>query len=129
MTVMPFGEAGSRESQTNFVLCSENDLIVTAHEDKNIRVFDSKSGKMIKCFVGHMDSVTAVCLNPSQEVLYSAGHDGSLRSWDFRKFQCINEMPGHRKKFDESIHSIAHHPSENFLATAGADGIVKLFEN
>ena len=126
---MNFEEPGSRDSQTNFVLCSDNDLIITAHEDKNIRVFDVKSGKMIRCSVAHTDSVTSLCTNPAQDVLYSVGHDGSMRSWDMRKFQCINELPGHRKKFDESIHSIAHHPTENFFATAGADGIVKLFED
>jgi len=30
-------------------------------------------------------------------------------------------------KYDESIHSVMHHPSLNYLATAGADGLVKIF--
>ena len=49
---------------------------------------------MIKNLVGHTDSVTGLSahvLNPY--VLLSVGHDGSMRTWDIRKYQCIHEFP------------------------------------
>lgn len=41
---------------------------------------------------------------------------------------CVQEIGGaHRKHFDESINSIACHSTEPFFASAGADGIVKVY--
>ncbi len=41
---------------------------------------------------------------------------------------CIQEIGGaHRKRFDESIYNIASHSSEPFFASAGADGIAKVY--
>ena len=40
---------------------------------------------------------------------------------------CLQEITSHRKKFDEAVHHIAFHPSKNLFATAGADGLAKVF--
>lgn len=58
----------------------------------------------------------------------STGHDGSLRFWSMDSKMCIQTIEGaHRKHFDESIHNIASHSSEPFFASAGADGIAKVY--
>jgi WD40 repeat protein len=33
----------------------------------------------------------------------------------------------HRLKFAEAIHAVSFHPTQPYLASAGADGIVKLY--
>ena len=48
---------------------------------------------MIKGLVGHTDSVTGLILFENSDLLVSTGHDGSLRTWDIRKYQCLHEMP------------------------------------
>ena len=68
-------------------------------------------------------------LPPSPSLcLYSPGHDGSLRFWDFDSKACIQEIPAHRKHFDEAIYNVACHSSKPFFASAGADGIAKVLE-
>ena len=42
----------------------------------------------------------------------SGGHDGSVRAWDLRTFQCIFDCIAHRKKYDEGVLSLAS--SESF---------------
>jgi len=34
----------------------------------------------------------------------------------------------HKRKFDESVMTIAHHPSMQLLVSGGADGTVNVFE-
>ena len=56
------------------------------------------------------------------------GHDGSLRFWSMDSKMCIQEIGGaHRKRFDESIRNLACHSTEPFFASAGADGIAKVY--
>jgi WD40 repeat protein len=56
-----------------------------------------------------------------------AGHDCSVRLWNLETKTCIQEITAHRKKFDESIHDVAFHPSKPFIASVGADGVAKVF--
>ncbi len=39
--------------------------------------------------------------------LISGGHDGAIRAWDMRTFQCIFDVPAHRRKFDEGVLCLA----------------------
>ena len=57
----------------------------------------------------------------------AAGHDCSMRLWNLETKTCIQEISAHRKKFDESIHDVAFHPSKPFIASVGADGVAKVF--
>ena len=43
----------------------------------------------------------------SQNNLISGGHDGAIRAWDMRTFQCIFDVPAHRRKYDEGVLSMA----------------------
>lgn len=55
------------------------------------------------------------------------GHDSSIRLWSLETKTCIQEFTAHRKKFDESIHDVAFHPSKCYIASAGADALAKVF--
>jgi striatin 1/3/4 len=103
-------------------------IIITAHEDSNIRFYDSKSGQLISEMVGHKDAVSCLALDPSGLYFMSGGHDSSLRVWDVQTKHCVQEIPTHRKKYDESIHAIAYHPTKSMVASGGADSIIKLFQ-
>jgi striatin 1/3/4 len=59
--------------------------------------------------VGHTDAITSLLLTQksNQNMLVSGGHDGAVRGWDIRTFQCIYDIAAHRKKYDEGVLSIA----------------------
>ena len=59
-------------------------LIISGHEDRNIRFFDLNSGKIVHQSVGHTDAVTGLSIHPNNQYISSVGHDGSLRVWDIR---------------------------------------------
>lgn len=102
--------------------------------------------------VAHLDEVTSIACDPTGKYLLSAstyltktsvmnaarntmsnfyssplGHDCSVRLWLFEEKSCIQEITSHRKKFDEGIFAAAFHPSLSHFATAGADGLAKVF--
>ena len=66
-------------------------------------------------------------LSPYTLLPLTLGHDGSLRFWSMDSKTCIQEITAHRKRYDESIYNVACHLSKPYFASAGADGIAKVF--
>ena len=71
--------------------------------------------------------------NPN--TLISGGHDGAIRAWDMRTYQCIFDVPAHRRKYDEGVLSLASCDKYPLIASGklfflcdlgGADSIVKI---
>lgn len=121
-------QSGDPTSQINKVISHPTlSLAITAHEDKKISFIDLKSGKNVHTMLGHLDSVSALAVDPSALYLLSAGHDSSLRFWDVTTHGCVQEINAHRPKFSESIHAVAYHPAKTFVASGGADSTVRIY--
>ncbi|XP_073949572.1 connector of kinase to AP-1 isoform X2 [Choristoneura fumiferana] len=102
-------------------------LLVSAHEDRHIRFWDTVSGRCAHAMVAHLDAVTGLALDPNGLFLLSGSHDCSVRLWNLDTKTCVQEITAHRKKFDESILDVAFHPLRPYIASAGADGLAKVF--
>ncbi|XP_006627692.2 striatin-4 isoform X1 [Lepisosteus oculatus] len=100
---------------------------ITAHENRSIRFLDNKTGKVIHSMVAHLDAVTCLATDPKGTYLISGSHDCSVRLWTLDSRTCVQEITAHRKKHDEAIHDVAFHPSQPFIASAGADALAKIF--
>ncbi|XP_048125379.1 striatin-like isoform X2 [Alosa alosa] len=102
-------------------------ITITAQEDRHIKFYDNNTGKLIHAMVAHLDSVTSLAVDPNGLYLMSGSHDCSIRLWSLENKTCIQEFTAHRKKFEESIHDVAFHPTKCFIASAGADALAKVF--
>ncbi|TNN16217.1 Striatin [Schistosoma japonicum] len=102
-------------------------LIISAHDDRQIRFWDSLSGKCVHSLTAHLDSVTTLSLDSKGTSLLSASHDCSIRIWDINTKLCIQEITGHRKKFGEAINAVAFHPVHHYMASAGSDALAKVY--
>ncbi|XP_054832648.1 striatin isoform X2 [Eublepharis macularius] len=102
-------------------------ISITAHEDRHIKFYDNNTGKLIHSMVAHLDAVTSLAVDPNGLYLMSGSHDCSIRLWNLESKTCIQEFTAHRKKYDESIHDVAFHPSKCYIASGGADALAKVF--
>ncbi|KAG8014502.1 Striatin [Nibea albiflora] len=102
-------------------------ITITAQEDRHIQFFDNNTGKLIHSMVAHLDSVTSLAVDPNGLYLMSGSHDCSIRLWNMESKTCIQEFTAHRKKFEESIHDVAFHPTKCYIGSAGADALAKVF--
>ncbi len=121
-------------------------MLVTGHEDKHIRVWDIASGKQLQCrpnnetlkmklsgqcthsMLAHLDAVTSLSIDAAGFSMVSGGHDCSLRFWDLLGSRaCIQETTNHREKAHEGVLAVEFHSHLPFMASAGADGVIKLY--
>ncbi|KAJ7236722.1 WD40-repeat-containing domain protein [Mycena haematopus] len=103
-------------------------LLVTAHEDKYIRIFDIVTGQCTHSMLAHLDGVTSLSIDAAGFSLVSGSHDCSVRFWDLLGSRaCVQESTTHREKAREGVLDVEFHPSLPFMASAGSDGVVKLY--
>ncbi|KAF5365579.1 hypothetical protein D9758_003126 [Tetrapyrgos nigripes] len=103
-------------------------LLVTAHEDKHIRIFDIITGQCTHSMQAHLDGVTSLSIDSAGFSLVSGSHDCSIRFWDLLGSRvCVQEITTHREKAREGVLDVEFHPTLPFMASAGADGVVKLY--
>ncbi|XP_058496743.1 striatin [Solea solea] len=102
-------------------------ITIAAQENRHIQFYDNNTGKRIHSMVAHLDAVTSLAVDPNGLYLMSGSHDCSVRLWNMETKTCIQEFTAHRKKFDESIHDVAFHPSRCYIGSAGADALAKVF--
>jgi striatin 1/3/4 len=75
-----------------------------------------------------LDGVTSLSIDPAGFYLVSGSHDCSIRFWDLlNTHHCVQEITTHREKAREGVLDVEFHPSLPFMASAGADGVVKLY--
>ena len=93
------------------VVSESQKLIIAGTEDNLIRLFDLNSHKLVKTIVAHTDAVTSLLIpqnsTSTSQAFLSGSHDGSVRAWDLRTFQCVYDNPLHRKKYDEGVLCLA----------------------
>lgn len=71
----------------------------------------------------HTGGVYALCLNAPGGRLYSAGRDGSWRSWSWPQLEFIDS----RKAHDTPVHSLALSADGAYLVSGAQDGSVRLW--
>ena len=78
--------------------------------------------------LAHLDAVTSLSIDAAGFALVSGSHDCSVRFWDILGSRaCVQEISGHREKAREGVLAVEFHPTMPVMASAGADGVVKLF--
>lgn len=89
-----------------------------------IRQWEVSSGKLVKVFEGHLDSLYAVAISPDDQVLASGGYDQQIILWDIGTGKPIRTLKGH----NGCVYDLDFRRDGKILASASADRTVKLWD-
>jgi WD40 repeat protein len=105
-------------------LYSSGDILVSAGEDRNIKVWDLTTGKKIRTLAGHLDAVTCVAFSPNGKMLASGSNDKTIKLWNLAAGYELCTLEG----YSGWINSVAFSPDGRILASGDMDGKIKLWD-
>jgi WD40 repeat protein len=69
--------------------------LVSASEDRTVKIWDASSGACLKTLEGHGDAVNSVAFSHDSTRLASASHDSTVKIWDASSGVCLQTLEGY----------------------------------
>ncbi|CAH1233265.1 PRPF19 [Branchiostoma lanceolatum] len=96
---------------------ADTSKILTGGADKNAVVFDKESEQVVCILKGHRQKVNNVLYHPSENLVFTASPDSTIRVWGVPSGQCSNIIQAH----DGAVTGISLHATGDFLLSASED--------
>lgn len=102
----------------------DDTIMVVGCYDGKAKLFDLKSGTVLKTLSGHDNDVYTVCYSPDGHFLATAGQDGRIKVWDVATGTLLKTLTGH----NGWINSVVFSPDGKGLVSASDDGTVRKWD-
>ncbi len=112
------------EAILTVALTPDGKTLVTGGRDNKVKVWDVKSGQLLKTLEGHKDWVFAVTVTPDGKTLVSGSRDFTARVWDLGTGMYQREYKGHR----EAVHAVLITADGKKVVTGSEDGTVQVWD-
>lgn len=104
-------------------LSPEGAILLSAHSDGLVRVWDTNSGAELRAIAGHNGQVWAIAVAADGRMALSGGEDGVARLWDLTSGAELQRLDTH-----DAIRAAALSPDGRVALTGGEDGIARLWD-
>ncbi len=100
------------------------DWIVSASDDKTLKVWDAQTGEGRLTLRGHEGNVKGCAVSPSGDWIVSASNDKTLKVWDAQTGEERLTLRGH----GDMVRECAVGPSGEWVVSASDDGTLKIWD-
>jgi WD40 repeat protein len=106
-------EGHTYSSVKSIAFSPDGKFLVSAADDRTIRLWDVFTGKEIRAFIGHTSAVTYVSFAPDGNLIASASSDGTVRVWEVNSGRELLKLV-----YGYPVKAVAFSPDSHFLAAA-----------
>jgi WD40 repeat protein len=114
----------SYERFTAVALTPDDRQVLAGSEDRVLRLWDLRTGDLLRIFEGHDDGVTGVVVTPDGRSALSSSFDRTLKLWDLRSGQLLQSFAGHRG----GVTGVSVTPDGRQAVSASYDSTLKLWD-
>ncbi len=114
---------GSHSQGVTAVVLLPEGAVVTATANGTVQLFDAE-GQALRQFAGVTHAVTSLTAGSHGRLVAAADDSGGVQLWSVSDGANQGRLTGHTG----AVHDVAFHPQGKQLATAGADGTIRLWE-
>jgi len=108
---------------TALTFTRDGSRVAVGNKDGLVSIFDVGTGKLVRTFEAHFQTVRSVAFTPDSATLITASDDMTAAIFDTKDASKIGILTGHTG----GLTSLAVSPSGKFIATGSADKTVKLY--
>jgi WD40 repeat protein len=95
-----------------------------AHEDRNIRLWEPETGKLVRTLVGQDGWTRSLAFSPDGKILAAGSTDKAIWLWNVDSGDVLETLVGHT----DWVGGVAFSPDGKSLASASRDGTVRLWD-
>ncbi|MCI4390429.1 hypothetical protein PGIGA_G00122820 [Pangasianodon gigas] len=99
-------------------------LIVSASDDKTVKIWDKNSRECVHSFCEHSGYVNYADFHPSGTCIAAASTDNTVKVWDIRTHKLLQHYQVH----NGVVNCLSFHPDGNHLITASTDSTLKILD-
>jgi WD40 repeat protein len=100
----------------------EGDKLATSGADRFMKIFDAKTGALIRAFEGHTHHVLAVAWHLNGRILATGSADNTIKVWDLRTGEQKRTVQG----FSKEITSLSYLADSTRVIASGGDNSIKV---
>lgn len=109
----------------NDLLCNrDGSIIVSASNDKTIKIWDTKSGSELRTLSGHTMHVYSIAFTPDEKQIISGSFDNTVKVWNMENGEEIKTYYGHKKE----VISVAVSSDGARIVSGSLDKTVKIWD-
>ena len=120
----PFVQTGNSKMVNAVALSPNKKFIISGGGDKRIFLWDVKSSKQIKVFLGHQEPIRTVKFSPNGKYIISGSRDSTIKLWDIKSGKEIKTFIGHTKEVD----CIGFSPNGKYIISGSNDNTIRLWD-
>ncbi|MBE8970250.1 serine/threonine protein kinase [Nostocales cyanobacterium LEGE 12452] len=116
--------SGTLSRVNALAISPDGHTLTSSGDDKNIKLWDLNSKKVLASLSGHSQAVKSVTFSPDGKILATASDDKTIKLWQVETLKEICTLLGH----SHAVKSLAFSPNGQILASGSRDKTVKLWD-
>jgi WD40 repeat protein len=115
---------GHEDAVVAVALAADGRSLVSASRDGSARLWDARTGALVRKLWGHAKAVRAVAISPDGQTIATGSDDGTVRLWGPSSGAERHVLRGHQ----DDVRCVAISPDGALVASGAEDGRVRLWE-
>ena len=120
--VLSISHAGKVEA---LAFSPDGNQLATAGVDRSVKVWNMRTGTLLRTLLGHIASVRAVAYSPDGRHIASGGNDDTIKLWNAVTGELLLSVQGHTS----GVSSLTYSLDNRFIVSASSDSTIKLWRS